>query len=82
MKHTVFTDAFSGGSQKEDWEYIGVTLPKKDAIEWFEEYFGHSPLEVTCECCGQDYYVDEIEDLKELYNNPYVDVGDMHVFIV
>ena len=25
MKYTVFMDMFSGGSQKEDWEYICVT---------------------------------------------------------
>jgi len=82
MKYTVFMDMFSGGSQKEDWEYICVTLPEKDAIEWFEEYFGHDPLEVTCECCGQDYSVDEIKDLKELGDNPYVDEDNTQVFIV
>lgn len=82
MKYTVFKDMFSGGSQKEEWERICVTLPEEEAIEWFVEYFGHDPLEVTCECCGQDYDIVEIEDLSELANNPYVDSDNTKVFIV
>lgn len=61
---TSFFDMSSGGSEKEDWTLITVNLQESEAVEWFENEFNHSPHEVTCDCCGDDYFVNQWESLE------------------
>lgn len=62
---TRFMDMHSGGGAKEEWEYIFIEAPQKEAVTIFYNRFGHSPYRVTCTCCGQDYDVDESETLED-----------------
>ncbi len=57
MPWTIFIDRHSGGGPKEAFEILSVELPEDTAIEWFENKYGHSPYNVTCFCCGEDYNV-------------------------
>lgn len=65
MAWTRFWDMHSGGSQKEKAAKIYIEAPKGDAIRIFEKMFGHDPFNVTCDCCGKDYTVDEYKDLAQ-----------------
>lgn len=66
---TRFFDMSGGGTEKEDWAIITVNLPEEEAIKWFEDKFDHHPYEVTCDCCGQDYWISEYETLEEAIKN-------------
>lgn len=68
---TRFFDMSSGGSEKEDFCTLYVELHENDAIEWFENKYGHSPYNVTCTCCGSDYSVCEVGE------NPNMDDADL-----
>ena len=63
---TRFFDMSSGGTEKEDFCTLYVELPEDEAVEWFEEKYGHSPYNVTCECCGQDYSFHEVGDNPDM----------------
>ena len=63
---TCFFDLSSGGSEKEDFCTLYVELPEDDAVEWFENKYGHSPFNVTCTCCGSDYSVYEVGDNPDM----------------
>ena len=57
-----FYDMHSGGTQKAKWDIICIEADsEKEAVDIFEEIFGHNPLKVTCECCGEDYIVTEVD---------------------
>jgi hypothetical protein len=60
--YTIFYDMSSGGSEKESFTKLAVRLPETEAVDWFEEKYGHSPYNVTCSCCGEDYAVYEKSD--------------------
>ena len=62
---TKFYDMFSGGSQKEPFETIYIEAPEKEAVGIFENRFGHSPYDICCECCGENYSVSESGSLEE-----------------
>lgn len=64
MVWTRFRDMHSGGRAKEPYEYIYIEAPKDKAVEIFEATFGHHPFWIECECCGENYVVDEYESLE------------------
>jgi hypothetical protein len=59
-------DMRSGGSQKEEWPYIIIEAPIKEAKAIFYNRFGHDPTRVTCTCCGEDYLIKEAGSLEQL----------------
>lgn len=52
----------SGGSKKTDWTTIYIELPEDEATEYFENRFGTGPHNITCSCCGSDFWVDETDE--------------------
>lgn len=69
---TLFADMYSGGSRKEQWEYIYIEASEKRAIDFFKSTFDHSPFYITCQHCGKDYEIysdDDIYKLTEYYRN-------------
>lgn len=67
---TRFMDMHSGGSCKikidgVKKQYIYIELPEGQAVQFFEDKFNCSPYNVTCNCCGEDYSIDESESLEE-----------------
>ena len=65
-KWTLFWDMHSGGGTKEDpYEHIYIEAPQDEAETIFINRFGHDPNQVTCDCCGQDYAIDEHDSLHE-----------------
>jgi len=64
-KWTLFWDMHSGGGQKLDWGYVFIEADKDKAVEIFMETFGRYPYNVSCECCGEDYSIDESDSLEE-----------------
>lgn len=63
---TRFFDVASGGSEKTKHPVIWIELPYKYAIVYFEKVFGIDPYNVTCDCCGSDYDISEIEHLGKI----------------
>lgn len=63
---TQFMDMHSGGGAKEEWEYIYIEAPEKEAAVIFYNRFGHSPFRVTCTCCGADYATTEASSLEQV----------------
>ena len=73
-KFTVFSDMFSGGSQKESFKTLAVALPEREAVAWFTDTFG-DPFHVSCHCCGSDFFVSEEEfDHDDEFEMSEVDV--------
>jgi hypothetical protein len=66
MTWTEFWDMHSGGGLKEEpYHYIYIEAPERKATEIFKDRFGHDPEDTYCECCGQNYAIDEDETLEE-----------------
>lgn len=64
---TQFWDMHSGGGTKEaPYERIYIEAPRDEAEVIFYNRFGHNPNRVSCTCCGEDYSIDEHEDLAQL----------------
>lgn len=64
-KWTRFKDMHSGcGNKIDDYEYIFIELPIDDAVKYFENRFNISPFNVTCSCCGEDFWIKEYETLE------------------
>jgi hypothetical protein len=63
---TRFFDMSSGGSEKEDFCTLYVELPVDKAIEWFMKKYGHDPNNITCQCCGEDYTIDEMGENPDM----------------
>lgn len=62
MKWFEFFDMSSGGSEKTDHSVITIKAASKGhAIEIFERTFDRDPLNVTCECCGDDFSISEVD---------------------
>lgn len=63
---TQFHDMYSGGSCKQKpFDYIYIEAPEDVAREVFILHFGHDPDDVTCDCCGEDYAVEDYDTLEE-----------------
>jgi len=61
---TTFWDMHSGGKLKEPpYNQIYIQAPEKEAIAVFYNRFGHDPNRITCTCCGNDYVIDEEDDI-------------------
>ena len=65
MVWTQFMDMHSGGELKTDYGYIYIELPMSKAEDFFEEEFNRNPNNITCECCGPDFYVSEYDSLEQ-----------------
>jgi len=68
MSWTQFRDMHSGGAIKEPpYEEIYIESPKGEhqAIDIFVSVFGHDPTDIACDCCGQNYSIDEYYSLDE-----------------
>jgi hypothetical protein len=64
MKIVKFKDMHSGGRNKESYAYIYIEAMGEDTASLiFYNRFGHNPNRVTCTCCGEDYSIDEHNDL-------------------
>lgn len=62
----LFTDNFSGGNKKTQYDKIFIeTGTREEAIEIFQEEFGIDPLLYSCSCCGVDFLIDEFLNLDE-----------------
>lgn len=59
-------DMWSGGSAKENWDYIYIEAPEDEAKTIFENRFGHSPDDVCCACCGPNYSYYSTDTLEEI----------------
>lgn len=56
-----FYDMASGGYEKESFPYISIEARSKaEAIKLFRKVFGRDPLNITCDCCGEDYVISEV----------------------
>lgn len=61
-KYYEFADMHSGGGAKTDYEYIYIKAEsEEEAVEIFEAKFDRSPYHTTCDCCGPDYSIWEVE---------------------
>lgn len=61
MVWTKFTDMHSGGGCKLGFEEIWVEAPECSAVDLFEKIFKRDPNNVTCNCCGEDFWYGEEE---------------------
>src|SRR5438093_12532542 len=66
MTWTRFMDMHSGGGLKLTWAYIYIEAPEKEARSVFYSRFGRTADNVTCDCCGEDYSVDESETVEQV----------------
>jgi len=63
-----FSDTFSGGFRKSDFEYYLVVAESESAaITKFKEVTGCDPEEVTCQCCGSDFWICEYPSIEEYF---------------
>lgn len=65
MTWTSFWDMHSGGSQKLSHGLIVIEGARSEAERVFRERFDRDPHNVTCDCCGSDYLVDEHVSLEQ-----------------
>jgi hypothetical protein len=64
---TEFYDMSSGGRTKiEPFTQIYIQANEADARKFFQEIFDRHPDHVTCDCCGEDYSVEERKDLLDV----------------
>lgn len=60
MAWTKFTDMHSGGGPlKVGFYEVWIEADQSAAVELFENIFKHDPDNVTCNCCGEDFWYDE-----------------------
>ena len=56
----------SGGDLKEGkYQYIYIEATIEEAEVIFENKFGHNPNSISCECCGEDYSINEEKESLE-----------------
>lgn len=79
-KWTVFCDMSSGGGQKLEWRKIFIEAPEKEARNIFYNRFDRYPDHVTCDCCGSDYSVNELDNLDDVMR--WASVGAHYVHSV
>lgn len=77
--YTKFYDMNSGGAQKLGVSTIFIEAPEEQAVDLFQSIFGLDPRNVTCHCCGEDYWVLETEDEPE-HGNWVVTEADIENF--
>ena len=65
-KWTSFSDMHSGGGRKLEWEQIFIEAPEEEARNIFYNRFDRYPDHVSCDCCGSDYSVNELDNLDDV----------------
>lgn len=67
LKWVRFMDMHSGGSCKEPpYEHIYIQAKTEDeACVIFTNIFGHPPDRIACQCCGENYSIDEHDSLSQ-----------------
>jgi len=66
-KWTLFWDMHSGGTTKQEpYEKIYIEAPELEAKIIFVNRFGHHPEAVYCECCGENYSIEESDSLGKI----------------
>lgn len=81
-KWTLFWDMHSGGRTKEgEYEYIYIEAPEEEAKIVFYNRFGHDPERISCDCCGEDYQIEESDTLEEASEYHRKNVSDEHITI-
>ncbi|WP_299831450.1 hypothetical protein [uncultured Metabacillus sp.] len=60
-------DSSSGGKSKTKYWSIYVHGKNEDEA-WgkFEDETGFDRYQITCKCCGEDFWISEVEDLEEM----------------
>ena len=77
---TVFTDSHSGGRSKLDnYEIIYIEAPRDEAEIIFYNKFNNNPLNITCDCCGKDFGIDEYNTLLEATKGYFVKTRNVPV---
>lgn len=71
-----FFDISSGGQQKTEYQCIYIEAPtERAASKIFKKRFDRSPYWVTCECCGPDFSIDEVENIDKEFEE-----GDLKIY--
>ena len=73
MAWTKFSDMYSGGSCKTKYNDIYIELPEYETKQYFENEFGRDPYNVTCNCCGNDFVVYEVDEPEQGKYNLIID---------
>ena len=61
-----YNDMHSGGGTKTGYEYIYVLAVSEGASSViFENELNVDPYNMTCDCCGYDFSINEVEQLPE-----------------
>lgn len=72
MTWTNFMDMNSGGDQKLEHSDIYIEAPRELAIRIFEHKFNRDPYNVTCECCGRDYRISEVDNVDDILPSKHI----------
>ena len=62
---TRFMDMHSGGHLKTPYTHIYIDEPLGEAVRTFKEIFKRDPYNITCTCCGEDFFYEEYASLEE-----------------
>lgn len=62
---TRFFDLCGGGYDKTPFKTIFIEGEENHAVEVFKARFGFSPYNCTCDCCGPDFSVCEVNGLDD-----------------
>lgn len=63
----LFSDMHSGGKSRDNFEYgILEAESHDDAVNQFVEKLGHHPYDVTCGCCGENYWISSHNDIDSV----------------
>lgn len=76
VRWTRFYDLSSGGRAKTPYDVIYIQASENGAIDEFERTFFHDPLNITCECCGEDYSIRELDEeafARSYHEDKYID---------
>lgn len=66
MRCYEFMDMCSGGYQKTKYTFIFIVAESQDkAVNVFKKTFKRNPFNITCDCCGFDFEIQEYKDLEE-----------------
>lgn len=53
----------NGWESEEDWpDNVCIEAPTRaEAIKLFKKKYGIDPLNISCKCCGTDYFIEVLE---------------------
>ena len=70
-----FYDMSSGGTEKTPYTKIFIEAEsEEEAVEIFENKFDRYPYNVTCECCGCDFAVYQVDEPE--YSEGYLVINN------